>query len=193
MIMIKKNLKLKKYFEDFNSLLKSETDQNFSKIIDVKKELIKTKHRGKKILIFGNGGSSSIASHFSVDLTKNAKVRCVNFNEHNLITCFSNDYGFDKWIEKALNFYGDRGDTIVLISSSGKSKNMLRASLAAKKKSIKIITLTGMDKNNPLRKSGNLNLWVNSNAYNFIENIHQIWLLSIVDSIIGKKIYSSNR
>ena len=47
MIMIK-NLKLKKYFEDFNSLLKSETDQNFSKIIDVKKELIKTKHRGKK-------------------------------------------------------------------------------------------------------------------------------------------------
>ena len=149
MIMIKKNLKLKKYFEDFNSLLKSETDQNFSKIIDVKKELIKTKHRGKKILIFGNGGSSSIASHFSVDLTKNAKVRCVNFNEHNLITCFSNDYGFDKWIEKALNFYGDRGDTIVLISSSGKSKNMLRASLAAKKKSIKIITLTGIDKNNP--------------------------------------------
>tara|TARA_B100001540_G_scaffold226210_1_gene200463 strand:+ start:1453 stop:2034 length:582 start_codon:yes stop_codon:yes gene_type:complete len=193
MIMMKEKLKLEKYFKDFNSLLKSETNQNFTKIIDVKKELIRTKQRRKKILIFGNGGSSSIASHFSVDLTKNAKIRCVNFNEHNLLTCFSNDYGFDKWIEKALNFYGDKGDTIILISSSGKSKNMIRASIAAKKKSIKIITLTGMDKNNPLKKSGNINLWVNSKAYNFIENIHQIWLLSIVDSIIGKNIYSSNR
>ena len=193
MIMKKEKLKLKNYFEDFNSLLKSETNQNFNKIIDVKKELIRTKKRRKKILIFGNGGSSSIASHFSVDLTKNTKIRCINFNEHNLITCFSNDYGFDKWIEKALNFYGDRGDSIILISSSGKSKNMIRASKAAKKKSIKIITLTGMGKNNPLKKSGKINLWVNSNAYNFIENIHQIWLLSIVDSIIGKSIYSSNR
>ena len=70
---------------------------------------------------------------------------------------------------------------------------MLRASKAAKRKSIKIITLTGMSKNNPLKKSGKINLWVDSNAYNFIENIHQVWLLSIVDLIIGKSIYSSNR
>ena len=191
--MKNEKVNLKNYFKDFNNLLKFETNRNLNKIIDIKKELIKTKQRRKKILIFGNGGSSSIASHFSVDLTKNAKIRCINFNDHNLITCFSNDYGFEKWIEKTINFYGDKGDIIILVSSSGKSKNMLRASKAAKRKSIKIITLTGMSKNNPLKKSGKINLWVDSNAYNFIENIHQVWLLSIMDLIIGKSIYSSNR
>ena len=187
-------MKLKNNFNQYkksiDSVLSNVTEDQLKQTISIIKKTIKN---NGKVYLVGNGGSSSIASHFSVDLTKNAKIRCVNFNEHNLLTCFSNDYGFDKWIEKALNFYGDKGDTIILISSSGKSKNMIRASIAAKKKSIKIITLTGMDKNNPLKKSGNINLWVNSKAYNFIENIHQIWLLSIVDSIIGKNIYSSNR
>jgi D-sedoheptulose 7-phosphate isomerase len=48
-----------------------------------------------------------------------------------------------------------------------------------------------MSKSNPLKKMGNINLWVNSRAYNIIENIHQIWLLSIVDKIIGKTEYSA--
>ena len=56
-------------------------------------------------MIFGNGGSAAIASHFSVDLTKNAGIRCFNFNESDLITCFSNDYGYEKWVEKAVSFY----------------------------------------------------------------------------------------
>ena len=76
-------------------------------------------------MIFGNGGSAARASHFSVDFTKNAGVRCFNFNESDLITCFSNDYGYEKWAEKAVNFYGDKGDASILISASGKSKNMI--------------------------------------------------------------------
>ena len=46
-----------------------------------------------------------------------------------------------------------------------------------------------MSKSNPLKKMGNINLWANSKAYNIIENVHQIWLLSIVDKIIGKTKY----
>ena len=65
----------------------------------------------------GNGGSASIASHFSVDLSKNAKIKCINFNEANLLTCLSNDYGYEKWIEKALKIYGEQGDCLILISS----------------------------------------------------------------------------
>ena len=55
----------------------------------------------------------------------------------------------------------------------------------------KIVTLSGFKEDNPLRKSGDINLWVNSRAYNFVENIHQIWLLSLVDLIIGDKVYSA--
>ena len=51
---------------------------------------------------------------------------------------------------------------------------------------------TGIEKNNPVSKLGNINFWANSKAYNFVENIHQVWLLAIVDLIIGKAEYSSD-
>ena len=60
-----------------------------------------------------------------------------------------------------------------------------------KKKKLLLYTLTGFSDKNPLKKMGDINLWVNSKAYNIIENIHQIWLLSIVDRIIGKTEYSA--
>ena len=143
-------------------------------------------------MIFGNGGSAAIASHFSVDLTKNASVRCINYNESDLITCFSNDYGFENWIAKAIEFYGDEGDVLIAISSSGKSQNMINATSAAKtKKFSKVITLSGFQEGNPLSKSGDINLWVDSKAYNFVENLHQVWLLAIVDLVIGDKEYSA--
>ena len=55
----------------------------------------------------------------------------------------------------------------------------------------KIITLTGHSANNSVKKHGDINLWVDSKAYNYIENIHQFWLLSLVDLVIGKTNYSS--
>ena len=70
---------------------------------------------------------------------------------------------------------------------------MVNAANYAKKKKInKIITFTGNDKNNKLSKLGDINFWVNSKAYNLIENTHQILLLSLVDLIIGKTEYPPN-
>jgi len=181
---------LDKYFKDFKNLVDSNNNEIKKKLINLKKILINTRKNKKKIIIFGNGGSASIASHFSVDLTKNAKIRCVNCNEADLITCFSNDYGYEHWIEMAINYFGDKNDVLIVISSSGKSKNIINACTAAKKKKFsKIITLTGHSIKNPIKKLGNINLWVNSKAYNKIENIHQFWLLSLVDLIIGKANY----
>jgi len=189
--MMKNELKfLDKYFKDFKNLVDSNNNEIIKKLINLKKILINARKNKKKIIIFGNGGSASIASHFSVDLTKNAKIRCVNCNEADLITCFSNDYGYEHWIEMAINYFGDKNDVLIVISSSGKSKNIINACTAAKKKKFsKIITLTGHSIKNPIKKLGNINLWVNSKAYNKIENIHQFWLLSLVDLIIGKANY----
>ena len=178
----------KNIFDEINSLLK-QTD--YFALEKITKSLIFAKKKNKKIIIFGNGGSAAIASHVSVDLTKNARIRSINFNEANLLTCFSNDYGYKKVFLKSLEFYADKGDLVLIISSSGKSKNLLEAAKFCKKKKIMFCTLTGMSKSNPLKKLGNINLWVNSKAYNVIENIHQIWLLSIVDKIIGKTEYNA--
>ena len=119
---------------------------------------------------------------------KVAKIRCVNFNEPNLITCFSNDYGYSNWVKKAIESYLDRGDVLILISSSGKSQNMINAADIAKNKGIKLITFSGFKKNNSLSKRGKYNIWVNSRVYNFVENIHQIQLLAIVDLIAKTKV-----
>ena len=183
---------IKKYLEDFSSLVKP-NDQIVEKIISARNILVQAKKNNGKIMIFGNGGSAAIASHVSVDLTKNANIRSVNFNEADLITCFSNDYGYERWVEKAIDFYADDKDVLILISSSGKSLNMINACKAARNNKIsKIITFTGHDNNNPLSKLGDINFWINSKAYNFVENTHQVWLLTIVDLIIGKREYSPN-
>ena len=180
--------KIKNYLKNL-SLKIIPDNKTLDKIIRIKKIINKARKNNSRIFIFGNGGSAAIASHVSVDFTKNLNVKAMNFNEADLITCFSNDYGYEKWVEKAIEFYATQKDIIILISSSGNSKNMLNACKAAKRKKIsKIITLTGNKKNNPLSKQGNYNLWVDSNIYNHIENIHQIWLLSICDLIRLNKV-----
>ena len=183
---------LKNYLNDFSNIIKPNKDV-IKNLIRVRDIFLKTSKKKGKILIFGNGGSAAIASHVSVDLTKNAKIRTVNFNESDLITCFSNDYGYEKWIEKAVDFYADKNDTLVLVSSSGKSMNMINACKAAKRKKIKVISFTGHTKNNPLSKIADLSLWINSKAYNFVENTHQIWLLTVCDLIIGKREYPAKK
>lgn len=151
-------------------------------------ELIKTVSRNsKKIIIVGNGGSSAIASHVAVDLTKAAKVRAINFNEAALITCFANDYGYEKWVSEALSAYADKGDLAILISSSGKSPNILNGALKAKELGLEVVTLSGFNSENPLRKLADIELWADSSDYNVVETTHQIWLLAIIDYVIASQ------
>ncbi len=140
-----------------------------------------------KIILAGNGASSSISSHASTDFTKAAGVRAINFNEANLLTCFSNDYGYENWILKALEFYSLPGDLLILISSSGKSKNILKAAKNVRKLKIGLITFSGFSKNNPLSKLGEINFHVDSKNYNVIESTHLVMILQIVENIINKK------
>ena len=178
---------LNKYLKNHSDLIKP-NDELVNKIIAVKDILLDVKKNNLKVMIFGNGGSAAIASHFSVDLTKPTNIRAVNYNEADLITCFSNDYGYERWVEKVIDFYSDEGDVLILISSSGESKNMINACNFAKTKKLsKIITFTGHKKGNSLSKIGDINFWINSNIYNVVENTHQVWLLSIIDLVINIK------
>lgn len=179
------------YLKDLASSLKP-NDDVVRQLVSIRNLLLETKTNNKKIFIFGNGGSASIANHISVDLTKNTGLRCFNFNEANLITCFSNDFGFEHWIDKTIEFYGEEGDVLIAISSSGNSKNLINAVSSARDlKFESVITLSGFLQDNPLSKLGDENLWVDSKAYNFIESVHQIWLMAVVDLLIGKREYSA--
>ena len=186
------------YFNEFQKLVAYNSE--ISDRLEMIKKMFETTHEaGNKIIFVGNGGSAAMASHCSVDLSKNAGIRSINFNEADLITCLANDRGFENWVTEALRLYADKGDVVVLISSSGKSDNMINAAKYCNQNFLTLVTVTGMDKLNPLKSQNDkgsytdsdLNLWVNSKAYNLIEMVHHFWLLCICDMIIGKAEYSA--
>ena len=161
-------------------------------LIRVKAVLAEASRVGKKTILVGNGGSAAIASHVAVDLTKNAGIRAVNFNEADLITCFANDYGYEHWLAKAIELYGEPGDVLIAVSSSGQSRNILEACQAARRRGVaSIVTFSGFSPENPLRGLGDHNFWVESKAYNLVELTHLFWLLALVDLIIGRAEYSA--
>ena len=159
------------------------TSVSTEKLIKVSELVKNVSNKSKKIILVGNGGSAAMASHVAVDFTKVAGVRAVNFNEADFITCFANDYGYENWIAEALKAYADSGDLIILISSSGKSPNIINGALQAKKMKLKIVTLSGFSSDNSLRGYGDIELWADSSEYNVVEMSHHIWLLAIVDYV----------
>jgi len=181
---------LKNYFKNIQNKIDDFDSQIILKIV---KEIKKIKKSKKKVIIYGNGGSASTASHFSTDLTKNAGIRSINFNESNLITCFANDYGFENFVSQSIKEFSDKGDLVILISVSGESKNLINAARYCIKKKIRMITFTGKNKNNSLckiNKTGN-NIFIKSKSYNTVEICHHIILLTIVDYIIDKSEYGT--
>ena len=123
-----------------------------------------------------------------ITFAKSANVKSSTFNNANFITCFANDYGYENWVKEAIKTYCDVNDLLILISSSGTSKNIVNAATYCKENNIDFITLSGFSKNNELSKLGNINFFVNSEEYNYIEMTHHIILLSIVD-VFAKNIY----
>ena len=181
-------MQFEKYFKDYNQSIYDLLNNLETSLIDESVSLINTcKENGGKIYIVGNGGSSSIASHVSVDFVKVAGIPSETFNNTNLITCFANDYGHDNWVSAAIKAYTNKNDLMILISSSGTSKNMVNAAQHCNQNKKSLITLSGFSKNNPLSQLGNINIHINSESYNFIEMSHHIILLAIVD-IFSKKL-----
>lgn len=150
---------------------------------DVLARIRRSSEAGRKTLVVGNGGSAAVASHVTTDLAKTAGLRVLNLNDPGLITCFANDYGYGRWVAEALERHVDEGDVVILISSSGRSENVLEGAQAARTLGAHVITLSGFDADNPLRGLGDLSLWVDSSDYNIVEITHLAWLLAVVDVI----------
>jgi len=153
----------------------------------VAREIISNNQDGKKLMFIGNGASASIASHMSTDYWKNGGIRAIAFNDSSLLTCISNDYGYKHVFEKPIEMFADKGDTLVAVSSSGKSENILRGVQAARASKCKVITFSGFKNDNPLRSMGDYNFYVASPSYGHVEIIHLSICHCICDAIIQEK------
>jgi len=143
--------------------------------------LLQMKNENGVGYIIGNGGSAGIASHFCTDLMKTLKLPACTLVDSNLLTCLSNDFGYDKSYSEALKVILKKQDILIAISSSGNSLNIVNAAKIAKEKKTKVITLSGFSELNSLRKLGDLNFWLNKIDYGLVEMGHFFILHSVVD------------
>lgn len=77
----------------------------------------------------------------------------------------------------------------MLISVSGESPSVVNAAITAKDLDLRVVTFTGRNINNSLKSHGDINFWVNSDAYNIVECIHMIWATTVIDTIVGSSVY----
>ena len=140
---------------------------------------------GNKVMFVGNGASASHASHMAADFSKNGRIRSIAFNDAAALTCYANDYSYEEVFSKQIEIHGQAGDILVAISSSGESENIVLAARAARKIGASVITLSGFDAGNRLRKLGDLNAWVPSPDYGFVEIAHLGIIHSIVDLAVS--------
>ena len=139
---------------------------------------------GRKIIFIGNGASASIASHMSTDFWKNGSMRAIAFNDAALLTCLSNDCGYENVFGKSVEMFADEGDILVAISSSGKSENILNGVREARKRGVHVVTLSGFGSDNPLCGMGDINFYVPDGTYGAVEILHLSVCHCILDIVV---------
>jgi D-sedoheptulose 7-phosphate isomerase len=136
---------------------------------------------GGRVIFVGNGGSAAVASHMAIDYSKNKGIRATTLCDVATLTALANDFGYDRVFSRQIAWHGRREDVMVIISSSGRSLNIIDAADEARSRGLwAIVTLTGMNPNNRLRMLGSLNFWVPSDQYAVVENTHLQLLHSLV-------------
>ena len=140
---------------------------------------------GCKLMFVGNGGSAGICSHLAIDFSKNGSLRAMAFNDPSALTCLGNDLGYENVFAKQIEFHGRAGDLLVAISSSGRSPNILNAVKAARAANCKIITFSGFTEDNELRSGGDVNFFVRSKEYGFVEVAHLALCHAVLDIDMG--------
>ena len=127
---------------------------------------------GNKLMFVGNGGSAAIASHMAIDYSKNGGLRALSFNDGAALTCLANDLGYENVFAHQIDLHGQAGDLLIAISSSGTSANIVRAAEVACDRACTVLTLSGFSPDNGLRGLGDMNVYIPSSEYGFVEVSH---------------------
>ena len=186
---------MEKYINNFYKILKSLIITNNegrseiigSSITNLVKIFSTIRKESGIVYLIGNGGSSSIVSHVSIDLINSCNIKAVPITDNSQLTCFANDYGYENVFSKPLEVYLSKSDLLIAVSSSGNSRNIINASIVARSKGCYVLTFTGFKPDNPLRKLGDLNFWLESSHYGMVETGHALILHFLTDQIYSNR------
>ena len=137
----------------------------------------------ERIIILGNGGSSSVASHISQDYMKFQGKRVSILSDPSMITMLTNDFGYEFAYQKFLEYYVEKDTLVIIISSGGESVNMLKCVDWCEDNKIDYGVLTGFKSDNTIRGEASNALWnyhIASESYGVVECVHQIFLHGVV-------------
>jgi D-sedoheptulose 7-phosphate isomerase len=178
---------LDKKLQDINNLLLNDKTFSMDKIITLAKDFISNFSAGKKVMIFGNGGSAAEAIHFAAEFTgkciidhKPLPVMCLNESQ-SALTAIANDYGVEDMFSRQVEAFAGDGDIVIGMSTSGKSKNVLRALNLASLKNCRSLLWTG---NSVIENKGEIEIWsVPSNVTPRIQEVHLIWVHLVAETV----------
>ena len=136
-----------------------------------------------RVIVLGNGGSSSVASHISQDYMKFRGKRVSILSDPSMLTMLTNDFGYDHAYKKFLEYYAEDDTLVVVISSGGESKNIVNCIKYCESNEIDYGILTGFSATNKARSIANNALWdyyIDSRDYGIVECVHQIFLHGVI-------------
>lgn len=174
-----------------NKLVESINLIDESAVLKVAAKLDSARREGKRVFIIGNGGSAAIASHFACDLGKgcyregeaNFKVTSLTDNVP-WMTALSNDLSYEHVFVNQLKNFAEEGDLLIAISSSGSSKNIIKACEYAKETGLCVIGFVGFQ-GGRLKEIADISIWIESDDYGIVEDCHSV-LEHVISHLIRK-------
>lgn len=163
-------------------------------IENIIKEIISAFKKNKKVLICGNGGSAADSQHFAAELVGRFKkerkaLPAISLTTNtSIITAIGNDYGFENIFSRQIEALGDEGDILIGISTSGNSKNVVKAVKEARKKNIKAIGLLGSG-GGLLKDLCDISLVVGSDDTPRVQESH-ILVIHLICDIIEQRLFA---
>lgn len=168
---------LKEYAENLSRTLDAIPGSALDEAVNLLKTCLKA---GRRIYVCGNGGSAAIADHLCCDWTKGSRIgQEPTLKTHSLVangalmTALANDYGYEETFSTQVDMYGEAGDVLVAISSSGNSPNIVRGVEMAQKRGMKVLGLSGFS-GGKLAELSDISLHANFPNYGLVEDCHQM-------------------
>ncbi|MBJ18149.1 MAG: phosphoheptose isomerase [Deltaproteobacteria bacterium] len=147
-----------------------------------------TLDRGGRILVCGNGGSMSDAMHFAEELSGRFRERrralpALALSDPAVLTCIANDFGFEEVFARQVEAHGRAGDLLLVLSTSGDSKNVLRAVQVARERGLKTVGMTGRDSGALSGQADVTVLVPRAKQSDRIQEVHLVLLHGLIESI----------
>ncbi len=182
---------INKQFDEHLETIKTCKDTIPQEVEKMAKIVVHAYKEGKRLYACGNGGSTCDAMHLVEEIVGQYKNRrpplpAQNLMDPSIMTCWSNDEGFDDIFRRQIEAYGQKGDVLIGISTSGNSENVLRAIEQAKKQGLRTISLMGKD-GGRMKGKADLDIIIPSKKTARIQEMHILiihTLLEIIDEEI---------